>query len=142
MFDFDATLPLMAIQFVLLTFILNAVFFKPISRALDERDSYIRQNKAGAQERLTAAEKLAKQYEQSLADSRRQSQEIIAQAQAEAKETVSKQLAEAQSEAQQQREQAQKELDQQKQEAFRSLEQQVDSLSDEILGKLLGSQAA
>ena len=29
LFDFDATLPLMAVQVVLLTFILNALFFKP-----------------------------------------------------------------------------------------------------------------
>ena len=59
MFDFDATLPLMALQFVLLTFLLNAVFFKPISNTLDERDGYIRTNKSEAAEYLEAAEKLA-----------------------------------------------------------------------------------
>jgi F-type H+-transporting ATPase subunit b len=142
MFDFDATLPLMALQFVLLTVVLNAVFFKPIARALDERDGYIRTNKVNAEESLAKAEKLAKQYEQELAESRRQAQEIIAQAQADAKQIVDQQMAAAQSEAQQQREQVQQALDQQKQEVFRSLEQQVDALSQEILGKLLGSQAA
>ncbi|MGL5796158.1 MAG: F0F1 ATP synthase subunit B', partial [Waterburya sp.] len=37
MFDFDATLPLMAVQFLLLTALLNAVFYKPLTKVLDER---------------------------------------------------------------------------------------------------------
>ncbi len=142
MFDFDATLPLMALQFVLLTFLLNAVFFKPISKTLDERDGYIRTSQASAAERLEASKKLAKQYEQELANSRKQAQQLIADAQAEAQETVAQQIAQAQSEAQQRREQVQKELDQQKQEAFQSLQGQVDVLSQQILDKLLGARAA
>lgn len=142
MFDFDATLPVMALQFVLLTFLLNAVFFKPISKTIDERDGYIRDNKASTAEYLEAAEKLAKQYEQELASSRKQAQQLIAQAQTEAKEVVDKQVAQAQAEAQQQREQVQKELDQQKAEAFQALAPQVDVLSQQILDKLLGAHAA
>ena len=34
LFDFDATLPLMAAQVVLLTYILNALFFKPVGKVL------------------------------------------------------------------------------------------------------------
>jgi F-type H+-transporting ATPase subunit b len=41
-----------------------------------------------------------------------------------------------------QREQAAQEIEQQKQEALRSLEQQVDTLSRQILEKLLGSKVA
>ncbi|MBW4518393.1 MAG: F0F1 ATP synthase subunit B' [Scytolyngbya sp. HA4215-MV1] len=137
MFDFDATLPLMAVQFLLLVVVLNAIFYKPLTRVIEERSDYIRKNETDAQERLTKAEHLAKQYAQELAETRRQSQAIIANAQAEAKATVAQQVSEAQKEAQAQREQAQRELDQQKQQAFASLEQQVDSLSHQILGKLL-----
>ena len=32
LFDFNATLPLMAIQFVLLTVVLTFVFYKPVSK--------------------------------------------------------------------------------------------------------------
>lgn len=140
MFDFDATLPLMAVQFILLTVVLNAVFYKPLMKALDDRDSYIRDNQLGAQERLAKADMLAKQYEQELANARRQAQAVIAEAQAEAQRISSQQLAEAQREAQAQREQVQRELDQQKAEAMQSLEQQVDELSRQILEKVLGSQ--
>jgi F-type H+-transporting ATPase subunit b len=142
MFDFDATLPLMALQFVVLTVLLNKVFFQPISKAIDERDSYIRSNRAQAAESLANAEKLASQYEKELADSRRQAQDTIAAAQAEAREVVAQQVAQAQSEAQQQREQAQVALDRDKAAALAELEGQVDALSQQILGKLLGSLAA
>jgi len=37
LFDFDATLPLMAIQVVILTFILNTLFFKPVGKVVEER---------------------------------------------------------------------------------------------------------
>ncbi len=140
MFDFDATLPLMAVQFLLLVIILNAVFYKPLTKAIEERNDYIRRNQVEAQERLSKAENLAKQYEDELADTRRQSQALIAAAQADAQKIVAARIAEAQEQARLQREQAQKELDQQKQEAIKALEQEVDSLSHQILGKLLGSQ--
>lgn len=139
MFDFDATLPLMAVQFLVLVAILNAVFFKPLLKVIDERSDYIRRNQVEAQERLSKAENLAKQYQEELAETRRQSQSIIAAAQADAQKIVAAKIAEAQEEARLQREQTQKELDQQKQEAMATLEQEVDSLSRQILGKLLGS---
>jgi F-type H+-transporting ATPase subunit b len=137
MFDFDATLPLMAVQFLLLMVVLNAVFYKPLMKSLDDRDNYIRSTQAGAQERLANAENMAKQYEKDLADSRRQSQAVITSAQAEAQKIAASQIAEAQKEAQMQREQVQRELDQQKAEAMQTLEQQVDGLSRQILNKLL-----
>lgn len=141
LFDIDATLPLMAVQFLILVAVLNVLFYKPLGKALDDRDNFIRTNQAEARERLAKAEHLAKQYEQELADTRRQSQAIIAEAEADADKIAAQRMAEAQQEAQAQREQAQRELDQQKQEALQSLEQQVDALSRQILEKLLGTQS-
>lgn len=141
LFDLDATLPLMAIQFLILMAVLNAIFYKPLGKAIDERDAYVRETKANAQERLAKAEKLATEYEQSLADTRKEARSVIEQAQAEAQQIASQKQAEAQQEATAQREQVQKELDEQKAAAMSQLEQQVDSLSDRILGKLLGSAA-
>lgn len=139
LFDFDATLPLMAIQFLILALVLNAIFYKPLSKAIDERADYIRTSQLDAQERLSKAEQLAKQYEQDLAAARRQSQKIIADAQAEAQKIAAEKMAATQQEAQAQREQASQEIEQQKQEALAALEQQVDALSRQILEKLLGS---
>ncbi|NWF59990.1 MAG: F0F1 ATP synthase subunit B' [Fischerella sp.] len=138
MFDFDATLPLMALQFLLLAAVLNVIFYKPLTKALDDRDNYIRTNNLEARERLAKAERLTKEYERQLAEARRQSQAVVAEAQAEAQKITAEKIAEAQREAQAQREQVAQEIEQQKQEALRSLEQQVDAFSRQILEKLLG----
>lgn len=142
MFDFDATLPLMAVQFLLLVVVMNAIFYKPLTKAIEERGEYIRRNQVEAQERLSKAEALAKQYEQDLALTRKQSQALITTAQADAQQIVASKIAEAQEEIRHQKEQTQKDLDLQKQDALRSLEQEVDSLSCQILDKILGTQVA
>lgn len=142
LFDLDATLPLMAVQFVLLAVALNALFYKPLGKVLDERDGYISSNHVDAAERLAKAEQIAKQYQQELAETRRQAQTVIAEAQDEAQKIASQTVAAAQQEAQAQREQVQRELDEQKSQAMTTLEQQVDGLSRQILDKLLGSLAA
>lgn len=139
LFDLDATLPLMAIQFLVLALILNATLYKPLGKAIDGRNEYVRNNQLEAQERLSKAEKLAEQYEQELAGARRQAQATIAQAQAEAQKTAAQKIAAAQQEAQAQREKAAGEIEQQKQQALASLEAQVDALSRQILEKLLGA---
>jgi F-type H+-transporting ATPase subunit b len=139
MFDFNATLPVMALQFLLLAALLNAIFYKPLTKVLDERDNYIQGNKLSARERLDKAERLTKEYEQQLADARKQSQTVMASATEEAQKVYADQVAAAQKEAQGQREQASKEIERQKQEVMGSLEQQVDSLSQQILDKLLGA---
>lgn len=141
LFDLDATLPLMAIQFVLLIVILNAIFYKPLGKAIDERASYVRDGKASASERLAKAENLAAEYEQALADTRREARSVIEAAQSDAKQIAAGQEAAAQKEAAAQREAVQKELDAQKSAALSQLETQVDALSEKILGKLLGSAA-
>jgi F-type H+-transporting ATPase subunit b len=139
LFDLDATLPLMAIQFLVLALILNATLYKPLGNAIDGRNEYIRTNNLQAQERLSKAQALAQQYEQELAQSRRQAQAIVAQAQAEAQKIAAQNIAAAQQEAQVQREKAASEIEQQKQQALAALETQVDALSHQILEKLLGA---
>ena len=81
LFDIDATLPLMAIQFLLLALILNAIFYKPLGKAIDERNEFIRNNQLQSKEGLTKVEKLAQQYEEELAGARRAAQKVIADAQ-------------------------------------------------------------
>lgn len=137
LFDLNATLPLMAIQFLVLAAVLNAIFYKPLGKAIDDRDAYVRDNIVTAKERLAESECVAQQYEQELAASRREAQSIVADAQADAQQLASEQLAAAQKEAQTLKEQAQRELDAQKESAFQSLESQVDSLSRQMIEKLL-----
>jgi F-type H+-transporting ATPase subunit b len=132
----------MALQFLLLAVLLNAIFYKPMTKVLDDRANYVRTNNLDARDRLAKAESLTKEYEQQLASARRQSQVTIETAQNEAKKITAQKIAQAQQEAQVQREQAAKEIEQQKQAAMATLDAQVDALSNQILEKLLGSALA
>jgi F-type H+-transporting ATPase subunit b len=137
LFDFNATLPLMMIQFIVLAALLNALFYKPVGKMLDDRDEYIRTNSAGGEDRLAEAKRLTKQYEDELAAARRQSQAVIAEAKAEAQKIASDELAAAQQAAQAEKEKASQEILAQKQAAFSTLEKDVDALSQQILAKLV-----
>ena len=140
LFDIDATLPLMALQFLLLVEILNVVFYKPLGKALDDRAQYIRNQIGQAQERKEKASAIALQYEQELKDVRRQSQGIIATAQAEAEKLVAAEVQKAQQEVQEKKEAAATKMAADKAQALASLEQQVDDLSHQIIAKLLGPE--
>lgn len=138
LFDIGATLPFMAVQFLLLVAILNAVFFKPLTKAIDDRNDYVRTNLAEAKERLEKAQLLARQYEQELAESRKSAQAMVLAAQADAAKLRSQEVAKALAESQAQVASAKAEIDAQKQAAEASLNDQVEALSRQILSKILG----
>ena len=137
LFDFNATLPLMALQILLMMVVLNLVFYTPIAKVLDERDEYIRKNLTEASETLAKAEAITKQYEQDLAQERRESQVIIASAQKEAQEIVAMEINQAQKDTEALVNEATQQLNTQKDKALLALEEQVNTLSEQIKNKLL-----
>ena len=74
LFDIDATLPLVAIQFVLLMVILNALLYSPLLTIIEERKEYILNKLAKASEVLSQANELTAQYEQELSSVRKEAQ--------------------------------------------------------------------
>lgn len=139
LFDFNATLPLMALQFLALTLALNLLYYKPVSCVLDDREEYIRNSLTSASASLIKADDLTKTYEFELSESRKSAQKIIKSAQEEAQIIVSEKIKEAQKDAEKLLLDAYDELNVQKAQALKSLEVQVDILSDQIRKKLLGS---
>jgi F-type H+-transporting ATPase subunit b len=140
LFDIDATLPLMALQFLILMAVLNVLFYKPLGKAIDQRSDYVRNSLKESRELKEKSEMLATQYDNELRDVRRQAQDIIAKAKAEAEQISAGKIQEAQQEVAAKKQQAADEIEAQKAEAMQSLEQQVDSLSNQILDKLLGAE--
>jgi F-type H+-transporting ATPase subunit b len=140
LFDFNATLPLMALQILLLMIVLNTIFYTPIAKVLDERDDYIRTNLTQASEILTKAEAITKQYEQDLAKERKSAQLIIGSSQKEAQEIVAMEIKQAQKDTEFLVNEATKQLNSQKEKALVALEEQVNTLSEQIKKKLLSSQ--
>jgi F-type H+-transporting ATPase subunit b len=74
LFDINATLPLVLIQFVLLAIVLNIILYTPLLTIIEERKEYILTNLGKASEILAEANKLTKQYEQELANVRKEAQ--------------------------------------------------------------------
>ena len=140
LFDFNATLPLMAIQILLLMLILNLLFYKPVGQVLDERDEYIRKQLTQASEILTKAEEITKQYELDLAQERREAQSIISSAQKAAQEIVALEIKQAQKDTEQLVNEATNQLNSQKEKALKALEEQVSTLSEQIKNKLVSNQ--
>ena len=140
LFDFNATLPLMALQILLLMVVVNLVFYTPVAKVLDERDEYIRKNLTEASETLAKAEAITKKYEQDLAQERRESQLIIASAQKEAQEIVAMEIKQAQKDTESLVNEATQQLNTQKEKALLALEEQVNTLSEQIKNKLLSGK--
>jgi F-type H+-transporting ATPase subunit b len=81
LFDFNLTLPLVAIQFVLLTVLLNIILYNPLLTIIEERKEYILTNLSKASELLAEANKLTEQYEQELNNVRKEAQSEITNSQ-------------------------------------------------------------
>jgi F-type H+-transporting ATPase subunit b len=140
LFDFNATLPLMALQFILLTVVLTFIFYKPVSKVIDEREAYINGNLTTASEKLIKADELYKEYDEQLKTARVNAQSIIAKSEKEAKDIVALEITQARQDATKLIDRTNKELDAQKSVALQQLEAQVDELSQLIKEKLLGKE--
>jgi len=74
LFDFDGTLPVIGIQFLIFMFLLNTILYTPLLNVINERNQYINKNLAQASIILTQANKLTKQYEDQLLKARKKAQ--------------------------------------------------------------------
>lgn len=137
LFQFDATLPLIAIQFLILLAVLNALYFKPVTAAIDGRDDYVRSTIAEAKAKLDKSEALAEQYTNELVQMRLKSQDIIAEAEAAATKTRNQKVLEAQQEAQAKVDAARADIAREKEQATQELDAQIGQLSQQVIAKLL-----
>jgi len=81
LFDFGATLPLVAVEFLLLMFILNLILYNPLVNLINNRNDYILDNLANASSTLTKADKLTTEYETELKATKKQAQQEVVQSQ-------------------------------------------------------------
>lgn len=139
LFDLDATLPLMAVQVVLLTFILNSLFFRPVGRAVEERESFISTSRADAKQKLAQAERLEADLKEQLKGARQQSQKLVLEAEQEMDRLYRAALAAATADANASREQARREIDLQRDQAMDQLNKDADKLGELIVTRLLAT---
>ena len=140
LFDLDATLPLMAVQVVLLTFILNALFFSPVGRVVEEREGFVTTSRAEAKQKLAQAERLEADLKAQLKDARLAAQKLIQEAEQDSDKLYREALAAATADANASREQARREIDAQRESAMSQLKGDADQLGALIVDRLLAAQ--
>jgi F-type H+-transporting ATPase subunit b len=136
LFDINATLPLVVIQFVLLVIVLNIILYTPLLTIIEERKEYILTNLGKASEILAEANQLTKQYEQELASVRKEAQLEITNSQKIHKEILETELKVSQKYIDNLLDIIQKDLLAKKDIALNSLDDIVQSLSADIETRL------
>ena len=136
LFDFDLTLPLIAIQFALLTVLLNIILYNPLLTIIEERKEYILTNLSKASELLAEANKLTTQYEEELANVRKEAQLEITNSQKIHKEILEIELNISQTYIDNLLDTIQKDLLTKKNMALNSLDEIVQSLCTDIETRL------
>ena len=139
LFDLDATLPLMAVQVVLLTFLLNSLFFRPVGKVVEDREGYISTSRADAKQKLAQVQRLEADLTEQLRGARQAAQTAIVEAEQEVDRLYREALATAEAEANRTREQARREIEAQRESAQSQLMAQVDQLSAQIIQRLLAA---
>ena len=137
LFDINATLPLMAIQVVALTYILNSLFFKPVGNVVEKREKFVSNNIMDAKNKLSEVEKLEADLLSQLQSARSEAQKIVSEAENESDKLYKEALELANNEANASKEKARLEIENQTSSARDQLFNQADDLSELIVNRLI-----
>ena len=137
LFDINATLPLMAIQVVVLTYLLNSLFFKPVGKVVEKREEFVRGSIAEAKKKLAEVEKLEHDLQNQLLEARSEAAQIVNEAEKDSEKLYKEAIELANSEANTSKENARLEIENQTSSAREQLSQQADALSELIVNRLI-----
>ncbi|PON81409.1 ATPase, F0 complex, subunit B/B' [Trema orientale] len=137
LFDFNLTLPIIMVEFLLLMVALDKLYFTPLGNFMDERDAAIKEKLSGVKD---TSEEVKQLEEQAAAVMRAARAEISAALNKMKKETqaeVEQKLAEGRKKVDAELQEALAKLEEQKVESIKSLDSQIAALSQDIVKKVL-----
>ena len=137
LFDINATLPLMAIQVVVLTYLLNSLFFKPVGKVVEKREEYVKNNITAAKNKLAEVEKLEADLLNQLQKARSEAVKIVNEAEQDSEKLYQEAIDLANNEANASKEKARLEIENQTSSAREQLSQQAEALSELIVNRLI-----
>ena len=140
LFDINATLPLMAIQVVVLTYLLNSLFFKPVGKVVEKREKYVTTSINEAKSKLTQVEELEADLLNQLQKARSEAAKIVNEAEKDSDKLYQEALDLANNEANASKEKARLEIESQTSLARDQLSKQADDLSELIVNRLIQQQ--
>ena len=137
LFDINATLPLMAIQVVALTYLLNSLFFKPVGKVVEKREEYVKNNISEAKKKLNEVERLEADLLNQLQQARSEAAKIVNEAEKDSDKLYQEAIELANNEANASKEKARLEIESQTSKARDQLSKQADELSELIVNRLI-----
>lgn len=136
-FDFNLTLPIIAAQFLLLMVALDNIWFKPVSKVMDERDEAIRQKLLGVRDNSDEIKQLQNEAEAIIKAARAETTAELNKMKRETAAALDEKLQESRERIEKELAIALANLEVQKQETLKSLDKQVQALSEQIVAKVI-----
>jgi F-type H+-transporting ATPase subunit b len=136
-FDFNLTLPIIAVQFLLLMVALDNIWFKPVSKVMDDRDAMIRNKLMSVRDNSSELNALEKEAQQIIRQARIEITEQQNEHKKKLAEKLDAELQENRAKVEAELAAALADLEKQKEETLAGLESQVQALSEEIVKKVL-----
>lgn len=136
--EFNATFIVSAISFIVFTFIMNAIFYKPLQKVVFERQNFIDETNEEAKAHREKSEAILKDKAQKLDQTKHDAKKIIADTADAVKSQKSSLAADAQQKAVQKIDNAKNELKKSSDEVQDSLSEKSKDLAQAIASKILG----
>ncbi|KAI4337309.1 hypothetical protein L6164_015742 [Bauhinia variegata] len=137
LFDFNLTLPIIMVEFLVLMFALDKVWFSPLGKFMDERDAAIREKLSSVKDTSAEVKQLEEEAAAVMKAARAEIGAALNQMKKETQAEVEQKLAEGRKKVEAELQEALANLEKQKDETMKSLDSQIAALSQEIVKKVL-----
>ena len=137
--DFDGTLIVIAISFIIFAIVMHKIFYIPMRRVMDERKEYIQLHIDEAKELDSKAKEAINQYNTKLNTARLTGQSKVEEFTESGKDKKSKLLSDASAKAHEEIRIAKQSLQKEKEAAFTQIREEVAPLAQQIVSKILGA---
>jgi F-type H+-transporting ATPase subunit b len=138
MLDINIWFFVLALNFLVLLFILNTILFKPLLKIFKEREDTVKGSLDAAKDMSNRREETIARMNKELAETRNKAKDVFEALKAEGLQNQKEVLSKAEAEASQVLEKAKADLKAEAEKARTTLRADVDKFSDEIVRKLVG----
>lgn len=135
--EFNATFLVSIISFLVFMYIMNAIFYEPLTKIIDEREGIVHDNYEHSRQSRHKAEKLLKDKENRLTETAKQSRQIMVDKTNEANSDYKTKVDLAKVKSNQKVEELKAELSRSENEAKEVLNSHVENLAQTIVNKVL-----
>ena len=139
MFEFNATLIVAMISFVVFMLIMNAIFYRPILNIIRKRDEFVAQNYESAKDMTNRAQEINNEYKTKLDNAKILSREDTIKKMDSAQKKYFEQVRNEKDMARVQIQENRNMIESQKTELYKNIDTSIiDDISSEILKKVMG----